>query len=61
MRSIFDGYLTNECKNCPCWQDGSNGKGYGCGTPTKIDLCPTFKEMMKRYEINSDSANDIIG
>lgn len=50
MRSIFDGYLTDKCKNCPCWRDGSDGKSYGCGTPTKIDLCPAFKETMELYE-----------
>lgn len=47
MRSILDGYLTDECKTCPCWQDGSNGKGYGCGTTVPIDLCPAFKKMME--------------
>lgn len=48
MRSIFDGYLTDGCKNCPDWLDGSDpNKGYGCGTHYPIDWCPHFAKLME--------------
>lgn len=50
MRSILDGYLTDACKTCPCWQDGTNGYGYGCGSQVPIHLCPDFAKVMEEEE-----------
>lgn len=53
MRSIFDGYLTDECKDCSCWRDGSDGT-YGCGISVPIHLCPAFKKMMEMDEAKGE-------
>lgn len=52
MKSILDGYLTESCKDCPCWKDGSDGT-YGCGTNIPIHLCPAFAKMMEEDEKKS--------
>lgn len=49
-RSCLDGYLTDGCKNCPNWADGTDGRGIGCTTSFPIDLCPHFKKMMEFTE-----------
>lgn len=43
-RSCLDGYLTEGCKTCPDWHDGSDGS-IGCGTHFPIMLCPYFARM----------------
>ena len=45
--SCLDGYLTEGCKTCEDWCDGSNGS-IGCGTHYPIAWCPYFSEMMRR-------------
>lgn len=41
MKSCFDGYLTEGCKDCPDW----NKNGLGCGFNYDIMLCPHFAKM----------------
>lgn len=55
-KSIFDGYLTDHCSNCPFWSDGTNPKlfGYGCAVPYPIDCCPYFHAMMEEEERGGD-------
>ena len=48
-KSCFDGYLTDECKNCPDWKDGHDGE-LGCTTKLPIMLCPYFKKMFEQEE-----------
>lgn len=52
MKSVFDGYLTEGCKTCDCWMDGTNESDWciGCGTSLPIDWCPYFREMMEKDE-----------
>ena len=49
MKSCFEGYLTEQCKNCPDWRDGTDGT-IGCATHYPIDLCPHFAKMYKEEE-----------
>ena len=50
-KSCFDGYLTDECKNCPDWKDRDNNDGvFGCATKLPIMLCPYFKKMLEQDE-----------
>ena len=50
-KSCFDGYLTDECANCPDWKDGSDDDGiFGCTTKLPIMLCPYFKKMYEEEE-----------
>lgn len=46
MRNCFEGYLTEGCKDCPDWRDGTRGM-IGCATHYPIDWCPYFKKMME--------------
>ena len=48
-KSCFDGYLTEGCKTCPDWKDGTDGS-IGCGTHFSIMLCPHFKAMYEAEE-----------
>ena len=48
MRSVLDGYLTEGCKDCCNWSDGTDGRGLGCNTSCPIDWCPCFKAMMEK-------------
>lgn len=48
MKSILDGYLTEGCKDCFCWADGTDDRGYGCATTQPIDRCPYFRAMMEK-------------
>lgn len=63
MKSCFDGYLTEGCKDCPDWKDGTkydeqgNWLGIGCGTHYPIDWCPHFRKMM---EEETESSHDIL-
>jgi len=45
--NCFEGYLTEGCKDCPDWCDGSNGS-IGCGTKYPIDWCPYFSSMWRK-------------
>ena len=49
-KSCFDGYLTDGCKDCPDWEDGTEGKGLGCGTHYPIMHCEYFKRMYEEEE-----------
>jgi len=50
-KSCLDGYLTEGCKICPYWFDGSNPEaGIGCGTPFPIMHCPFFAKMYSEEE-----------
>ena len=52
-RSCFDGYLTDECKDCPDWKNGDNDDGIiGCATRLPIMLCPYFKKMYEERAEN---------
>lgn len=46
-RSCFDGYLTDHCKDCRDWSDGSNGKSLGCNSCYPIDFCPYFVDKVQ--------------
>lgn len=46
MRNCFEGYLTEGCKTCPDWKDGTDGS-FGCATRYPIDWCPYFKKAME--------------
>lgn len=52
MKSVLDGYLTEGCKECPDWSDGTDKTkfGIGCCCSFPIDWCPYFKEMMQKEE-----------
>lgn len=55
MKSILDGYLTDGCKDCANWSDGTDGRGYGCNTSCPIDWCPYFQaEMEKEHQARLD-------
>ena len=42
-RNCMEGYLTEACKTCEFWLDGSDmSKGIGCNTPGPIDHCEAF-------------------
>lgn len=46
--NCFEGYLTEGCKDCECWSDKNNYKGYiGCGYCGPIMNCTHFA---KRFE-----------
>ena len=46
FKSCFDGYLTDECKNCGWWKDGTDEyHSIGCGCPFPIDHCEAFHKM----------------
>ena len=47
MKNCFDGYLTNGCRNCEYWHDGSDNT-IGCGCPFPISLCEHFAEMERK-------------
>ena len=55
-KSVFDGYLTESCKECESWSDGQDGRPLGCCTCFPIMHCDAFREMyekeMKQYEDN---------
>ncbi len=49
-KSCLDGYLTDGCKTCPDWADGTGERGIGCATHLPIMLCPHFKAMYEQEE-----------
>ena len=49
MKNCFEGYLTDACKDCGFWHDGT-GDSIGCGAPFPIDHCDDFR---KEYEKNN--------
>lgn len=49
-RNCLEEFLTDKCKHCPFWWDGSNTPGVGCGIPAPIMMCPAFAEMYNREE-----------
>ena len=53
-KSCLDGYLTDGCKDCPDWKDGTDGS-FWCGTHLPIMWCPHFKEM---YEAEESKENE---
>ena len=48
-RCCLTGYLTEECKTCPWWADGSNG-AIGCAYPGPIMNCEAFAKMYEEDE-----------
>ena len=54
MKNCFDGYLTNACKSCPFWKDGTTNEGIGCAYPGPIDHCEAFKKMSEEEERKAD-------
>lgn len=46
--NCLEGYLTEGCKTCPDWLNGTEGRGIGCGTNKPIDECPHFHAMWER-------------
>ncbi len=44
-KSCLDGYLTNKCRECPDWSDGTDGRGVGCNTRYPISWCDAFTKM----------------
>ena len=49
-KSCFDGYLTEGCKTCPDWADGSDDRGIGCACHFPIMQCPHFAKMFNEEE-----------
>lgn len=49
MLNCFEGYLTDACKKCDFWKDGSDGS-LGCACPGPIDHCEAFVEAYKKAE-----------
>lgn len=51
-RSCLDGYLTEGCKTCPDWSDGTNPTqlGVGCACHFPIHWCPHFAQAMRANE-----------
>lgn len=52
-RSCLDGYLTDDCRNCPHWQDGDVKTGFttyirGCTAPYPIMLCSAFEKQFTK-------------
>lgn len=47
-KSCLDGYLTDGCKTCPDWNDGSDRtKGIGCCSHFPIMWCKHFSKMVE--------------
>ena len=49
-KNCLDGYLTEGCKNCPDWADGTDDRVIGCAAHFPIMLCPHFKAMCEAEE-----------
>ena len=47
-KSVFDGYLTDSCKECESWSDGYDGRPLGCCTCFPIMHCDAFREMYEK-------------
>ena len=50
MKNCFDGYLTEGCKTCPDWADGTDDRGIGCACHFPIMRCPHFAKMYNEEE-----------
>jgi hypothetical protein len=49
MKNCFEEYLTNGCKKCEFWADGSDPeRGIGCASPFPIMHCPDFAEQYEK-------------
>ena len=46
FKSVLEGYLTEECKECEYWKD--NSTEIGCFCPEPIDHCDAFREMKEK-------------
>ncbi len=53
MKNCFEGYLTDGCKNCEFWHDGSDN-AIGCGCPFPISHCEDFAEMERKNNQNEE-------
>lgn len=51
-KSCLDGYLTEGCKKCSDWADGSDNRGIGCACNFPIAWCPHFSKMVEEDEKN---------
>lgn len=49
-RSCLDGYLTDGCRTCPDWADGTDNRGIGCACHFPIMHCPHFAAMYEQEE-----------
>ena len=56
MRSVFEGYLTDDCEKCPFWSDGTNGTALGCAYIGPIMNCSSFKRMYEEDAKNEEAA-----
>ena len=45
-KTVFCEYLTEGCKTCPDWADGTNENGVGCACHFPIMQCPHFSKMI---------------
>ena len=48
--NVLNGYLTEDCKNCISWGDGTQpeyGYAIGCCISVPIDWCESFAKMMR--------------
>lgn len=54
LRSVFDGYLTDSCKECESWSDGQDGRPLGCCARWPIMHCDAFREMYEKEEIKNE-------
>lgn len=54
--SVFDGYLTDDCKDCEFWSDGPfDSFGIGCCYPGPIDNCESFYKMRMKLEHSNNA------
>lgn len=50
--------FTEGCSTCPFWEDGTEGRGYGCGIPAPIMECRYFRKMYEEEEAKNEEARE---
>lgn len=47
--NCLDGYLTPECKTCPCWRN--DNQSVGCAINIPIMYCPHYASMVEQRKL----------
>lgn len=56
MRNCFEGYLTEGCRNCEYWHDGSDN-AIGCGCPFPISHCKYFRKAEETNKVTNEEVD----
>ena len=56
MKNCFEGYLTEGCKTCEYWHDGSDN-AIGCGCPFPISHCEYVREAEKTNKVTNEEVD----